>query len=105
MRYAIRDTRYARMVIVSFRHKGLQALYESGSKRGVQPARAPKLTRILGLLDVAQSSADLAIPGFRTLELRGDLAGHWSIWVNGSWRVTFRFVGQDVELVDYQDYH
>lgn len=93
------------MVIVSFRHKGLQALYESGSKRGVQPARAPKLTRILGLLDVAQSSADLAIPGFRTLELRGDLAGHWSIWVNGSWRVTFRFVGQDVELVDYQDYH
>jgi toxin HigB-1 len=27
------------------------------------------------------------------------------MWVNGNWRVTFRFVGQDVELVDYQDYH
>ncbi|WP_215893446.1 type II toxin-antitoxin system RelE/ParE family toxin [Neorhizobium sp. T25_13] len=27
------------------------------------------------------------------------------MWVNGNWRVTFRFVGADVELVDYQDYH
>jgi proteic killer suppression protein len=25
--------------------------------------------------------------------------------VNANWRVTFRFVGTDVELVDYQDYH
>jgi toxin HigB-1 len=25
--------------------------------------------------------------------------------VNGNWRVTFRFVENDVELVDYQDYH
>lgn len=92
-------------MIVSFRHKGLEALYRDGSKKGVQPAHAAKLTRILGLLDVAQAPADLAIPSFRTHELKGDLAGHWSIWVNGNWRVTFRFVGQDVELVDYQDYH
>jgi hypothetical protein len=32
------------------------------------------------------------------------LAGHWSIWVNGIWRVTLRFADNDVELVDYQDY-
>lgn len=29
---------------------------------------------------------------------------HWSVWVNGNWRLTFRFVGKDAELVDYQDY-
>ncbi len=92
-------------MIVSFRHKGLRALYESGSKKGVQPAHAPKLTRILGGLDVAQAPADLSIPAFRTHELRGDLSGHWSVFMNGNWRVIFRFVGQDVELVDYQDYH
>jgi proteic killer suppression protein len=57
------------------------------------------------LYRVAQTPADLAIPSFRTHELKGGLAGHYSIWVNGNWRVTFRFVGQDVELVDYQDYH
>lgn len=90
---------------MSFRHKGLEALYRTGSKKGVQPAHASKLVRILGVLDVAQSAPDLAIPGFRTHELKGDLAGYWSIWVNGNWRVTFRFIGQDVELVDYQDYH
>jgi plasmid maintenance system killer protein len=28
-----------------------------------------------------------------------------SITVNGNWRVIFRFVGQDVELVDYLDNH
>jgi len=25
--------------------------------------------------------------------------------VNGNWRLTFRFDGEDVILVDYQDYH
>ena len=34
-----------------------------------------------------------------------DLRGYHSITVNGNWRVVFRFVGPDVELVDYLDYH
>jgi len=25
--------------------------------------------------------------------------------VDKNWRLTFRFVGEDVELLDYQDYH
>ena len=98
-------TRYSRYVIVSFRHKGLEALYRGGSKKGVQAVHVGKLLRILSVLDVAQSPDDLTIPSFRTHQLKGKLAGHWSIWVNGNWRVTFRFVDQDIELVDYQDYH
>ncbi|MFD4422092.1 type II toxin-antitoxin system RelE/ParE family toxin [Agromyces sp. NPDC058484] len=92
-------------MIISFRHKGLEALYSTGSKKGVQPAHADKLRRILSILDVAQSPEDLAIPSFRTHPLKGDLDGHWSIWVNGNWRVIFRFVDGDVDLVDYRDYH
>lgn len=65
----------------------------------------PMLLRISSVLDVAVAVEDLSLPSFRTHELKGDLAGYWSIWVNGNWRVTFRFVGTDVELVDYQDYH
>lgn len=98
-------SRYDRWVIVGFRHKGLEALYRTGTKRGVQTAHVPRLLRILSALDVAQSPDDLAIPSFRTHRLSGDLAGHWSIWVNGNWRVTFRFIDADVELVDYLDYH
>jgi len=102
-RVAIRDTVSA--VIVSFRHKGLERLYRDGSNKGVQAAQVPKLLRILSVLDVAQAPEDLAIPSFRTHPLKGEMAGHWSIWVNGNWRVTFRFLENDVELVDYQDYH
>ena len=92
-------------MIVGFRHKGLERLYHTGSKRGVQAEHVPKLLRILSVLDVAQTPEDLAIPSFLTHPLKGELAGHWSIWVNGNWRVTFRFIDGDVELVDYQDYH
>jgi len=45
------------------------------------------------------------LPAFKLHPLHGDLKGHWSVWVNGNWRVTFRFFGADAELVDYQDYH
>ena len=99
------DTRYGRGVIVGFRHKGLERRYRDGSKKGAQAAHGPKLLRILSALDVAQAPDDLAIPSFRTHLLKGDLAGHRSIWVNGNWRVTFRFLENDVELVDYQEYH
>lgn len=92
-------------MIVSFRHKGLEALYRTGSKKGVQSDHAPKLMRILSLLDVAGQARDVDLPGFRLHELKGEMAGHWSMRVNGYWRVTFRFVDQDVELVDYRDYH
>ena len=90
---------------MSFRHKGLETLYRDGSTKGVQAAHVGKLQRILSALDVALSADDLTIPSFKTHLLKGKLSGHWSIWVNGNWRVTFRFTGQDVELVDYQDYH
>lgn len=43
--------------------------------------------------------------GWRLHALSGNLAGHHSIMVNGNWRVTFRFEGEDAILVDYQDYH
>jgi proteic killer suppression protein len=37
--------------------------------------------------------------------LKGDLVGYWAVWVDENWRLTFRFVGTDAEVVDYQDYH
>jgi toxin HigB-1 len=44
-------------------------------------------------------------PGWRLHSLKGKLAGHWSVWVDENWRLTFKFAGTDAELVDYQDYH
>jgi len=92
-------------MILSFKHKGLQALYRTGSKHGVQAAQVPKLLRVLAALDAAMSASDLSQPGYKLHPLKGELHGYWSIWVNGNWRITFRFIGADVELLDYQDYH
>jgi len=92
-------------MIIGFRHKGLEGFYRTGSLRGIQPAHADNLRRILAALDAAAAPGELNLPSFRLHLLQGRLAGHWSIWVNGNWRVTFRFAAADVELVDYQDYH
>jgi addiction module HigA family antidote len=43
--------------------------------------------------------------GWRLHSLSHDLAGNWSVWVSGNWRLTFTFADGDVILVDYQDYH
>ena len=59
----------------------------------------------LTALDAATKPSDLGAPGWRLHPLTGELKGFHSITVNGNWRVIFRFVGQDVELVDYLDYH
>jgi len=92
-------------MITGFRHKGLEAFYKTGSTKGIQAAHAPKLSRILDVLNAAQGPGGVNIPAFRLHPLRGELKGHWSVWVNGNWRVTFVFTGIHVELVDYQDYH
>jgi len=92
-------------MIIGFRHKGLEAFYRTDTTKGIQAAHAPKLKRILGSLEAASVPQDLSLPGFGLHPLMGSLKGHWAVSVNGNWRVTFRFVGADVELVDYQDYH
>jgi toxin HigB-1 len=92
-------------MIIGFAHKGLEIFYNTGSTRGIQPAHASKLARILQTLDAATNPSGMDLPGFKLHPLKGQLKGAWSVWVNGNWRVTFRFHGADVELVDYQDYH
>ncbi|MBM4228277.1 MAG: Killer protein [Gammaproteobacteria bacterium] len=92
-------------MIRSFAHKGLEAFYRSGSKAGILPRHAPRLRLQLTALDSAIRPEDLTAPGWRLHPLTGDLRGFHSLSVNGNWRVIFRFVGTDVELVDYLDYH
>ena len=92
-------------MIKSFRHKGLEKFYATGSKAGIQASHAPKLRRILGLLDAASQPEDVNLPGFRLHPLAGKQKGFFSVWGNGNWRVIFRFAGEDVELVNYLDYH
>jgi proteic killer suppression protein len=54
--------------------------------------------------NVARTPEEMDVPGWRLHPLKGDLAGYWSVWVSASWRLTFRFAGEDAEIVDYQGY-
>lgn len=47
----------------------------------------------------------MEVPGWRLHALTGDHGGYSSVWVNGNWRLTFTFKGEDAVVVDYQDYH
>lgn len=92
-------------MIQSFRHGGLKKFFLTGSKAGIQPSHAAKLQLQLAVLDDAQDSVRMNVPGWDLHLLKGDLSGHWSVKVNGNWRLTFTFEDDNAILVDYQDYH
>jgi len=92
-------------MIKTFRHKGLERFFREGSKAGIQPKHDKRLRLQLGRLDAAKSAADMNLPGWRWHALTGDLRGHWAVYVEKNWRLTFTFEGSDAVLVDYQDYH
>ena len=92
-------------MIKSFAHKGLEKFFLTGSKSGIQPAHASKLRLILARLHASESPRDLALPGLRLHQLKGNREGVWAVDVSGNWRITFRFDGVDADVVDYEDYH
>jgi proteic killer suppression protein len=92
-------------MIKSFAHKGLAVFYQTGSAKGIVPQHARRLRLILTTLDDAATPTDVDLPAFGLHSLKGELAGMFSVRVNGNWRVIFSFDGEDVILVDYLDYH
>lgn len=92
-------------MIKSFRHRGIEKFFKTGSRSGIQTKHAEKLRRQLFALDNASSPQDMNAPGWRLHQLKGGMEGHWAIDVSGNWRLTFAFEDQDAILVDYQDYH
>ncbi len=92
-------------MIKSFKHKGLEAFFATGSARGILAAHSKKLRMQLAALDTATVIEDMNIPGYRLHPLKGDRKGIWSITVNGNWRITFEFIGADAYIVNYEDYH
>jgi proteic killer suppression protein len=47
----------------------------------------------------------MRLPGLQLHPLQGDRRGTWAVRVSGNWRITFSFADNDVENVDYEDYH
>ena len=92
-------------MIRSFRHKGLETFFLTGSTAGIQARHASRLRLQLARLNAATEAKDMNAPGWQLHPLKGKLKDHWAVSVSGNWRLTFTFRDGDAELVDYQDYH
>jgi proteic killer suppression protein len=91
-------------MIRSFKHRGLERLYERGDRRGIRPDLLEVVEDILARLDEADTPQAMNLPGYRLHSLKGDLKGFWSVTARANWRIIFRFQDVDafdVELIDY----
>lgn len=92
-------------MIKSFAHKGLELFYRHGRKAGIQPKHAKKLDLILAALDAATTASEMNLPGLVFHLLKPSANNIYSVRVDENYRVTFRFVEGNAEIVDYLDYH
>lgn len=76
-----------------------------GENKGIPEPRAARIERMLGVLDACAKPADMALPGFKFHELKGDRKGTYCIAVTGNHRITLQFEGEDATNVDLEDYH
>lgn len=70
-------------MIAGFKHKGLQAFYETGKTKGIRHDQSRRIAIILSILDEADSLDDLNSPSLRLHELSGARKGTWAVSVNG----------------------
>ena len=92
-------------MIESFRHKGLQRLYEDDDRRKLPADMVDRIRRILAALDAATSIEALNQPTLHLHPLKGDLKRFWAVTVRANWRIIFRFEDGKVLDVDLVDYH
>lgn len=92
-------------MIKTFKHKGLEAFFYTGTKKGIRPEHADRLERILDRLNAASKIKDINYPGSFLHQLSGDKKGPYAVRGSGNWRVFFEFIDGDAFIVDYDDYH
>ena len=92
-------------MILTFRHKGLEKFYRTGSNAGIIKSHEKRLRLILGRLNASTCPEDMNLPGLRLHSLRGQYKSYWAVNVSANWRIIFRFRNGDSVFVDYLDYH
>ena len=92
-------------MIISFRSKALERFWEKSDRRGLNPQHVARIEMILDMLDAAAGPEDMNVAKLKLHRLSGENPARWSVWVNGNWRVTFAFDGEDAAAIDYEDYH
>jgi proteic killer suppression protein len=92
-------------MIKTFRHKGLQRLFEDDDGSKLPPDMLTRIRVILSTLHAAQEIEGMNLPTFRLHLLKGERKGFYSVTVRANWRIIFRFEDGDAFDVDFVDYH
>lgn len=93
-------------MIKSWKHKGLQKLFEKGDASGVQAKDAERIKLRLLVLDEAVTTDEFKqYPGFKFHSLKGDKQNLFAITVRANWRITFEFKDGDAYILNLEDYH
>jgi proteic killer suppression protein len=97
-------------VIVSFRDKGAEDLFDGRDTKQARKACPSDLVRVawrkLDQLNQATVLGDLRAPPSNRMEkLTGERGGQCSIRINDQWRVCFRWADSGAEDVEIADYH
>jgi proteic killer suppression protein len=93
-------------VIQSFACKDTASVFSGGKCPARFQSFRPTLERKLAMLNAAHTLLDLKSPPGNNLEkLKGDRAGRYSIWVNGPYRLVFRWSAKGPSEVVCENYH
>ena len=92
-------------MIKNFIHKGLEKFFSTGSKAGIQARDEKRIRLILAQLNQSKTVEDMNVPTLALQQLKGKRKGIWAVTVQANWRITFRFIEGDAEIVNYEDYH
>ena len=92
-------------MIKSFRHKGLQRLFDRDEGGKLPPDMLTRIRVVLSTLHAAEELEGMNLPTFRLHPLKGDLKGLFTVTVRANWRIVFRFEDGNAFDVDFVDYH
>lgn len=82
----------------------MKQLFETGRSGKVAKGLSDNAPLILDHLDAISDLTDCeGVKDFHPL--KGDRKGQYSMHVSGNWCITFTFDGQDVTVLDLEDYH
>lgn len=92
-------------MILSFTHKGLKDLFETGKSSKVRPDLQKRCLQILDVLHHAETLDDLKLPGLRLHPDSRFKPVRWRVDVNGPWRITFEWQDGEARKVDLVQDH
>jgi proteic killer suppression protein len=92
-------------MILSFRSRALQRLWERDDASKLPPDRVKRIAILLDRLDASNRPRDMDLPGFGFHALSGDKKGRYAVSASANWRITFGWTEEDAVEVDFEDYH